>query len=314
MEQTPLTPASKRKQLESSPGEESTPRLKRRNSLSDVRQLAKLKPDKLTPVFLQTLSDPNFAESVGPVLVESLKPQLLKLITESIKGAVESFVQDCTKPLLEKITLQQKTLNTQTQLIHKQQDELTKHENEITQLKTAVMELGHDNGILKDKLQTLEYDVEAQEQYGRRNSIRLHNVPMSNPQKSDEAVVDICQKIGVEINKEDINRSHILGTIKSDDDGNNRYQIICRFRNWKIKNAVYMSKAKLKGNAAKIFMTEDLTVPRQEVVREVGQLKYHGQCHAYWTNNGRIWMKIEESSPKVEITSLDCLNTIMRDL
>jgi hypothetical protein len=36
---------------------------------------------------------------------------------------------------------------------------------------------------------------------------------------------------------DDINRSHIIGTIN-----NGKGQLICRYKNWKIKNAIYMLK------------------------------------------------------------------------
>jgi hypothetical protein len=57
---------------------------------------------------------------------------------------------------------------------------------------------------------------------------------------------------------DDINRSHIIGTIN-----NGKGQLICRFKNWKIKNAIYMLKKNLKNNPEKIFITEDLTKTRQ---------------------------------------------------
>ena len=74
--------------------------------------------------------------------------------------------------------------------------------------------------------------------------------------------------MGVNINDDDINRSHPIGRPR-----NNKRQIICRFRNWKIKNKVYSAKKQLKTNSRNIFVTEDLTKYRQNIVSKIIEAK-----------------------------------------
>ena len=90
-------------------------------------------------------------------------------------------------------------------------------------------------------------------------------------QKTDDIVVDIVnQKLKVipQITANDINRSHIIGEIKS-----GKGQIICRFRNWKLKNAIYMAKKNLRYHSQNIFVTEDLTKFRQSIIKQLSVYK-----------------------------------------
>jgi hypothetical protein len=66
---------------------------------------------------------------------------------------------------------------------------------------------------------------------------------------------------------------------------------IGRFKNWKIKNAIYMLKQNLKNNPENIFITEDLTKTRQFIVKELNTQKRDNKIHSFWTFDGRIFAK-----------------------
>ena len=73
-------------------------------------------------------------------------------------------------------------------------------------------------------------------------TLSIHNLPSENcADDTDTVVVKICQEMGVNINTDDINRSHPISR-PIGRPRNNKRQIICRFRNWKIKNKVYSAK------------------------------------------------------------------------
>jgi len=112
---------------------------------------------------------------------------------------------------------------------------------------------------------SLNKNIDDFKQYGRRNSLRFHNVPASSEQVSDtdSVIINLCkEKLNVEISENYINRSHILGCVNRE----GKVLIISRFRNWKIKNKIYRTKTKLKGNTNKSFITEDLTIYRRSLV------------------------------------------------
>jgi hypothetical protein len=130
-------------------------------------------------------------------------------------------------------------------------------DEKINILKKSNEELSDSNRMMNSRIDSLEKDLESLQQYGRRNSLRFHNVLMNpdNIQGTDGLVLKVCKDhLGVELKIDDIDRSHIIGNIT-----NGKGQIICRLRNWKIKNKIYSNKSSLKNNPDKIVITEDIT-------------------------------------------------------
>ena len=65
-------------------------------------------------------------------------------------------------------------------------------------------------------IDSLKGCLDRQEQYSRRNCLLIHGVPESKNQNTDEQVIDtIKEKMGEEIEKNEINRSHRLGAPKN---------------------------------------------------------------------------------------------------
>lgn len=75
-------------------------------------------------------------------------------------------------------------------------------------------------------------------------------------------IIDNKLNLENKLTTNDINRFHIIRQITE-----GKGQIICRFRNWKVKNLVYQNKKSLKTNSAKTFITEDLTRFRQGIIK-----------------------------------------------
>jgi deoxyhypusine synthase len=88
--------------------------------------------------------------------------------------------------------------------------------NNNTSSKTTYKPTSIENRRLNDNVFDLMVDIEELEQYGRRNSLRFHNVPITKEElnKTDDKIVDICeQHLKIDITSDDINRSHIIGKI-----------------------------------------------------------------------------------------------------
>lgn len=141
--------------------------------------------------------------------------------------------------------------------------------NTIEAQAAQIIEIVGDNTVLSSKCKNLEEKVESlQDQleelvlYGRRNSLRFHNVDLSEREQkfTDPKIIDMCNShMNTDISHDDIFRSHIIG--KPNKDG--KYQVICRFRSWNVENIVYHKKKHLKHNPARLFITEDLTKTRK---------------------------------------------------
>jgi len=154
----------------------------------------------------------------------------------------------------------------------------------------------------------LEIRIESQEQYSRRTSLRFHNIQVSvdergivHPVDTDQLILQVCNtKLGLDININDIGRSHVIGKVK-----NGKSQVIVRFLSYRIRNSVYTNKKALKGHPDGIFITENLTKYRTELVKKLSQLKYSKQMYTYWTSDGRIYVKQTETSRKQTINNFD---------
>lgn len=111
---------------------------------------------------------------------------------------------------------------------------------EITDLKKSLEKAEETKTDLQKQIWCLEESVDDLEQYGRRNSLRFHNCPVhTGTLDTDCMVIDLCKdKLGIQLTEEDIFRSHPIG--KPNRNGN--IQIICRFKNWKVKNKVFSKK------------------------------------------------------------------------
>jgi small-conductance mechanosensitive channel len=185
---------------------------------------------------------------------------------------------------------------------------IQKQAEEVARLTKVLDEAEKCNADLQKEIWGLEEALDDLEQYGRRNSLRFHNCPVSNQQHgidTDAIVMDLCKsKMNIDLTDEDISRSHQIG--KPNKSGN--IQIICKFKNWKIKNKVYTEKKKMKNTS--IFVTEDLTNYRQEIIHELSKAKRAEKLHSFWTNDGRIFVKWRDRGPKQLIHSfwdLDCI-------
>jgi hypothetical protein len=63
-------------------------------------------------------------------------------------------------------------------------------------------------------------------------------------------------------------------------------QVIVRFLSYRVREKVYNSKKELKRHPDKIFIAENLTKYRTNLVKALAELKYSRKIHAYWTTDG----------------------------
>ena len=180
----------------------------------------------LTQMVMESMSHPTFMDTFAPIVANVLSPLLHKTI------------QSALIPLEVKVSTQQSLINDQQLQIDAQKAmiETLKSANKNLEHKVTKMERHVDELVSLDlgtRVPSLEEGLEDLEQYGRRNSLRFHNVTIPEGEKdTDKVIVDLCaQKLQVTITKDDICRSHPVGRPKR----NGKCQLICRFRNWKIK-------------------------------------------------------------------------------
>lgn len=237
-----------------------------------------------------TLLKEPVLESIVPNIYEKVMTKAEVYLKNIITSAVAEAVTNAVKPLMD--------------MIHRQGETITCLQQDNTTLR-------QDNANLRRDVIHLSEQIEELEQYGRRTSLRFHNVPMRDidKQRTDNIIVDIVKSkmkmINFSVN--DINRSHIIGNINQ-----GKGQIICRLRNWKIKNSIYQLKTNLKSNADRIFVTEDLTKHRQSIVKELNIARKAKKISSFWTFDGRIFAEVTQESGKQLIKNLDDVRYLVR--
>ncbi|KAK3098902.1 hypothetical protein FSP39_024149 [Pinctada imbricata] len=183
-------------------------------------------------------------------------------------------------------------------------------ENEVSDLNQKIASKDREIAELNTRIQKLEARAEEQEQYSRRTCLRFSNIPyidgQGNTPKSpwdfdtDKIVFDMCSAVGVKVGENEIGRSHIVGEPK-----NGKCQIIARFQSYRVRQHVYENRFKLAKDSQKRFINEDLTKFRFKTVRHLAKLKSENKIHKYWTQDGRIFMRVRERGPKLLIKNID---------
>lgn len=286
-----------RKRQQSSPSDEgmkppTRPRQDQSQSLIEKETVFKTQGQSynMDDLIKSTLLIEPVLESIVPNIYEKVMTKAEVHLKNIITSAVAEAVTNAVKPLID--------------MIHRQGETITCLQQDNTTLR-------QDNANLRRDVIHLSEQIEELEQYGRRTSLRFHNVPMRDidKQRTDNIIVDIVKSKMKMINfsVDDINRSHIIGNINQ-----GKGQIICRLRNWKIKNSIYQLKTNLKSNADRIFVTEDLTKHRQSIVKELNIARKAKKISSFWTFDGRIFAKVTQESGKQLIKNLDDVRHLVR--
>jgi hypothetical protein len=225
---------------------------------------------------------------------------VLEAIAAALAPAISDIVTKVIQPLNDKLDIHinetKKTRSSQDAEINLMKLKMSRLENENQKLKERLSYANEEIEDLFDKHDDLE-------QYGRRNSIRFHNVNISEKEdgtvpSTDQVIVDICAKMKINppITEDLIERSHKIG--KPNKKGN--HQIICKFKSYKTKSLVYKSKSSLKTcktDDFRVFITEDLTRKRQNIISSLSELRVNNKINSYWTQDGRIFFKETEKGP-----------------
>ncbi|CAG2246640.1 unnamed protein product [Mytilus edulis] len=286
---------------------QSTRQIRRRhsNSIGDLRGVGERK----TPTLRKTVADKVLDALNSPEVLNVMIPLLSQKISDTLTPIIEQeakrFVDIQIQPLLKQIKEQETVIQTHKQHILKQFIQISNLEQATSNHINKIKEQGKDLDCLSDEIADLKIRVESQEQYSRRTSLRFHNIPVPidnqgkilHPVNTDEIVLDIIRnKLNINIDLNDIGRSHVIGKARK-----GRSQVIVRFISYRMKHLVYSNKKELKGDTNGIFITENLSQYRTELVKSLADMKTKNQISAYWTADGRIFAKKSENSRKLII-------------
>ena len=197
---------------------------------------------------------------------QSFTAEMTAAIETAISKHMTSFTSTITA-LTSEIAALKASLQQKDTRITELQERIDQHVERIDQLEAAA---GEPQG---ERVEQLELQLDALEQYGRRLNIRVDNVP----QLADESIPALEKKVlellndaGAPIKTADVVRLHRIGQLRHNPrnaaDAPKCSQVMVRLNNWRAREAAHLARnaARTKGHAIR----QDLTRPRREVIAE----------------------------------------------
>lgn len=154
---------------------------------------------------------------------------------------------------------------------------------------------------LTDTVHRMEAELDHQQQYSRRESLRIANpIPEQRGENTDALVVKIARDVmGIPLSENEIARSHRVGKPKRN--GKPR-PIIVKFVSHKVKEKVYRAKDRIamSGDYGKgFFVNEDLTKTRFGILKSARELWKAKLISEFWTRDGNIFVRDFHAKVKV---------------
>ena len=178
-------------------------------------------------------TDEHMKDLIGTQVLEALRsPVVVKAIVDGVYAAV-----------YEKLA---------TDLHNSFQLEMKKSDDKINNIT-----IESDN--LKKKVKSLEMALEKQEQYSRRQCLRVYGLPEAPNEKTDTVILDLATKMGINLAAQDIDRSHRITPRRPSTQHQKQHPkaIIVKFSRYNARSLMYGAKSRLKNTG--VVIREDLT-------------------------------------------------------
>jgi hypothetical protein len=161
----------------------------------------------------------------------------------------------------------------------------------IDYYKGEIFKLNSENGKLRE-------DLDALEQYGRRELMRINGIPDGGQQETTanttKLVTDLVKSIDPNLNESDIIRSHRIGNpVRVGEHGRALppRQIIVRLKDSNVK---CRKNLKDKPEYHSVNINEDLTKIRNGIAYRARQLKKLKLVTDTWTIDGKCFVKVRD--------------------
>ena len=163
----------------------------------------------------------------------------------------------------------------------------------------------YENSIeeLRQKVASLENANDNLEQQGRKDSIRIKNVPEEELEEksTDDFVIDFAKEhLDLDLTPHDISVSHKLSKEPND---HGKFNLIVKFSRRNVKRDVYSRKKKLKNSG--YVITEDLTFKRRAIMARLGNLRWKKKIFSCWSMDGKIFYKAANDKAKGKYIDTD---------
>lgn len=219
---------------------------------------------------------------------------------------------------------------------------------DMQQLREEVRELKEEVDVRDKRITELETRLDDQEQYQRRNNIRVTGVPEESGENTDDIILTLTKAIGVKLTLADIDRSHRVGA----KDESKQRPILVKFTSYRQKYAVMKARNQLKakdgqailpslnwrsgggggqsrgggagGGGGKggsgdsgaggrregsIFLNDDLTTARSRVAAAAREKRRNKRLDETWVWDGSIFVKKNDDVKRIH--TMEQLNALV---
>ena len=170
----------------------------------------------------------------------------------------------------------------------------------MDQLLNRISKLEEENARLRTDIQRNTNYIQEIDQYIRRESLEIHNIPDCFDQTVLERfVIDLAGRIGVHFSSYEVAACHRLHRRKGE-----RYApVIIRFTNRKfvqsLMDARHLLPIRTQYYWGKVFFTENLIPPRRKVLAELRSLKCQGLIDHCGSWNGVPYFRCDGAKYQV---------------
>lgn len=162
--------------------------------------------------------------------------------------------------------------------------------------------------VLRSNYSKLKTIVDEQEQYGMKSDVIICGIeddPNENEDEVIEKVIELAEKLEVELSPLEIFASHRLPTKKE----TNAHPIIVRLNNLRKKEQLIRKskEKKIKG----IYVNHHLTPNTRTLLEKAREICDQGYVQFAWFGNGYVRIRRDVNSVAIRIRSLDDLEKII---
>ena len=178
---------------------------------------------------------------------------------------------------------------------------------EIAGLRDIITQKDKEIDELKDRVDDLE-------QHSRRNNLRITGIPETTDEDTDKIVMDVAKAVGVDLELDNIERSHRVGR-KTEMGAAAARPILVKFASYRHKRRLITQKRKLthadpkkiaphapwptpaqsSQQGSRVYLNDDLTRARAEMAATAREKLKRKEIEGTWVRDGVIFVKTSDA-------------------
>ena len=212
----------------------------------------------------------------------------------------------------ERMAPLQKSLDFLSQEYDDSKRETAKQQSEIKNLQLENAALRREVGNLKSSFNNQQTWLNDLEQYVQRECLEFRGIPSTASEDTCDLVVKVANLAGVDITRDDISTSHRIRP--KADQSKFPPPIIAKFICRDTRNDIYRARGRLRDFTTKdldlgrhaesdIYISESLTEKNKLLFNNALKVRKELKYRFIWSNYGKIFLRRDEHSAPVEISS-----------